>query len=201
MGRDRQENNEIPIACELKTPEEKEERLRLWAQLKLVYRDCMEFDNGYLLRFDVSSELVTDTIKLIYMEKSCCPFLDINLELSLSSEDEKSSMALSFTGSHRGAKEFLTSALSHLGFELNKMDNVLIKNNRWVIWGAAGLALTVVCCIAPPLLISLGLISIYWLTIIESNIWVLFLASICVFSFGFYKYKKGRQQSNCGPNC
>ena len=93
----------MPIACSL-TPEEFQvRRAELWPDLVEQADAVTPLEDGYQLRFMTADVLVRRIGEMIELERTCCPFLDFDVNV----DAEAGSTTLSITGPE-GTREFLT---------------------------------------------------------------------------------------------
>ena len=99
---------ESPIACDL-TAMDTEQRARyqrIVQQLHASTQEIQELPDGYALRFPVESPLCLTIAEFMTLERLCCPFLSLTLEL----ERERGPLWLRLTG-RNGVKQFLQMEL------------------------------------------------------------------------------------------
>ena len=105
---ERQPTMESPLICDLTAMDaEQRERYRVVAQhLHGTVQEVRELSNGYALRFSVAPSTVLLAAEFITLERLCCPFLTLVLEV----ECECGPLWLKLTG-REGVKPFLRAEL------------------------------------------------------------------------------------------
>ena len=99
---------ESPLICDLTAMDaEQRERYRVVAQhLHGTVQEVRELSDGYALRFSVEPSTVLLAAEFITLERLCCPFLALALEV----ECERGPLWLKLTG-REGVKPFLRAEL------------------------------------------------------------------------------------------
>lgn len=74
----------IPIACNLDTLStvERQRRSSLAARIRDNVMETRETDVGYRLHLKPDPALYEDALERIFLERRCCPFLELNLVFS-----------------------------------------------------------------------------------------------------------------------
>ena len=186
---------DTPLMCIPLATTDREEKDSLWADLKAAFINLTDVRNGFRIRFHAPPALLEKIGRLISLERTCCQFLHIRLDVLPVASDGKEIMELSLTG-RAGVKQFLASALATVG-----LPNTPVKsNNKWLTWGASGVLFGVICCVLPPLFLVLGMAGIAnWFSVLDSVAGIIILISAVLLAYGIYKKRKKNQ--NCGPNC
>jgi len=154
----------VPIACTVVGAADREERARLWGQLKSAVTRVDSRPNGFRLTFNASRPALEAVGRVIAVERDCCPFLRIQLDVAASTPDSGDTMRLSLTGD-AGAKDFLASALRDIGLTV-PVDG---KPNRFVALGVSGFSFALLCCVLPPMLLALGAGGLaHWFSALDS---------------------------------
>ena len=97
---------EAAFKCKLTTPEFRERKATVIAELKGIMKKKKELKDGYSYKFAGSDDVVAKLNEFIKTEKECCDFLSFNLVVS----KDKSAAWLEITGAE-GVKEFIKSEL------------------------------------------------------------------------------------------
>ena len=66
-----------PIACTLSEEALKERQSKTLQHLFGQARDMQPLPSGYRFQFDVSDQLLMDTMELIIKERKCCQFINL----------------------------------------------------------------------------------------------------------------------------
>lgn len=93
-----------PFICDM-TAMTAEQRIRYHAlrkQLRLAVTEFRELPNGYAARFPLQAEMELLVAEFITLERLCCPFFTLGLEV----EKENGPIWLKMTG-RRGIKPFI----------------------------------------------------------------------------------------------
>lgn len=100
--------NRFPIACTLDvfSPEERTRYRVLTEEIRARVEDLRELRDGYALRLPSDSSTYLAAAEFALLERRCCPFLRIALEL----EEGQGPLWLQLTGAE-GVKEFLRTRL------------------------------------------------------------------------------------------
>ena len=93
---------ELPIACELTPAEMEERRQSLLPGLLANAQERIALTDGFRWRFAPGSELLSDVVKTIDLERQCCRFLRFELTV----EPDAGPIWLEVTGP-QGTAEFL----------------------------------------------------------------------------------------------
>lgn len=76
---------DVPVACQLTTPELRERRDTVLADFRAAQLEVREFRNGdlegYAFRFAADGPQLASLAELIDLERQCCPFLHFRLSL------------------------------------------------------------------------------------------------------------------------
>ena len=97
---------ETTFKCNLTTPELRERKATVIADLKKMVKKKKELKNGYAYKFSGSDDVVAKLNEFIKTEKECCDFFSFNLTIS----SDKSTAWLEITG-EKGVKEFIKTEL------------------------------------------------------------------------------------------
>jgi hypothetical protein len=90
------------LSCKLTTPELRERKATVIANLKKQVIEKKELKNGYAYKFTGSDNTVDELANFIKTERGCCDFFTFNISVS----GDKSEAWLHITGP-KGAKEFI----------------------------------------------------------------------------------------------
>lgn len=93
---------QIPIACTLTDSEQAERQRALQQEIGSAVEERVELEDGYALRFSPSPRLIPQLAEMVVFERSCCPFLTIEL----AAEPEQGPVWLRLRGPE-GTKVFL----------------------------------------------------------------------------------------------
>lgn len=185
----------VPIACTVAGVADREERARLWDQLKDAVTQVEPRPNGFLLTFNASRTALEAVGKIIALERDCCPFLRIQLDVAASAPGSRDTMTLSLTGD-AGAKNFLASALRDIGLSVP----VPGKPNRFVALGISGFSFALLCCVLPPVLLALGAAGLaHWLSALDSAAGIIVGGSAGAVMYGLYSGRHRKQR--CADGC
>ena len=107
---------EIPLACRMDALDAagRARHGTLVAELKSNVQALEELPEGYAIRFPARPYLFLRVAEWIELERACCPFLTIRLEL----EHANHSMRVSLTGP-AGTKDFLRAELNLAAIEIS----------------------------------------------------------------------------------
>lgn len=94
----------IPIACDLSDSQLRERREAILNEAADKMLDFRELENGFSYRFPMEDSVLESIVKIINLERKCCPFLNFAINI----ESGKDSFALELTGAD-GAKEAIIS--------------------------------------------------------------------------------------------
>ena len=94
------------LTCKLTSPELRERKATVIANLKKQVIEKKELKNGYAYRFDGSDAMIDQLTDFIKTERMCCDFFTFNISVS----GDKSEAWLQIAGP-KGAKEFIVSEL------------------------------------------------------------------------------------------
>lgn len=97
---------EIPIACTLDDRELQERRQTVLCKVAESLIDVEELPDGFRYRFPAEDALLENLMRVINLERKCCPFLSFKLNL----EAGNGFASLDLTGG-QGAKEAIKSLL------------------------------------------------------------------------------------------
>ena len=97
---------ETTFKCKLTTPEFRERKATVIADLKKIIKKKKELKDGYAYKFSGSDDVVAKLNEFIKTEKECCDFFTFNLKVS----SDKSAAWLEITG-EKGVKEFIKSEI------------------------------------------------------------------------------------------
>jgi hypothetical protein len=184
-----------PIACTVVGVADREERARLWGQLKDAVTRVESRSNGFLLRVNASRTTLEAVGKIIALERDCCPFLRIQLDVAASRSDSRDTMTLSLTGD-AGARDFLASALRDIGLSV-PVDG---KPNRFVALGISGFSFALLCCVLPPALLALGAGGLaHWFSALDSTASLIVGGSAGALIYGLYTGSHRKQR--CADGC
>jgi len=151
--------------------------------------------NGFLLTFTASRTALEAVGKIIALERGCCPFLRIQLDVAASTPGRDDTMTLSLTGD-AGAKDFLASALRDIGLPVA----VAGTTNRFVALGISGFSFALLCCVLPPVLLALGASGLaHWFSALDSTASIVVGASAGALMYGLYTGRHRRQR--CLDGC
>ena len=185
----------VPIACTVVGVADREERARLWGQLKDAVTRVAPRPNGFRLTFNASRPALEAVGKIIALERDCCPFLRIQLDVAASTPDSRDTMTLSLTGD-AGAKAFLASALRDIGLSIPAAD----KPNRLVALGISGFSFALLCCVLPPVLLALGAGGLaHWFSALDSTASIIVGGSAGALMYGLYTGRHRKQR--CADGC
>ena len=95
------------IACNLGalSEEEKTRRSAMAARVSARFQEIRETPDGYAARLDEDPKLVQGALEWFFLERRCCPFLQLEMRI----EPSDGPVWLSFGGGP-GVKEFLGTA-------------------------------------------------------------------------------------------
>ena len=97
---------ETTFKCKLTTPEFRERKATVIADLKSIMKRKKELKNGYAYKFSGSDDVIAKLNEFIKTEKECCDFFSFNLTIS----SDKSTAWLEITG-EKGVKEFINTEI------------------------------------------------------------------------------------------
>jgi hypothetical protein len=95
-------NKTKQLACKLTTPELRERKATVIANLKKQILLTRELKNGFAYKFPGSDPIVDELVTFVKTERVCCDFFNFDLSIS----GNKSEAWLKITGP-RGAKDFI----------------------------------------------------------------------------------------------
>jgi len=72
----------LPIACTLTEDEMRERRRTILDALRGVAREVTSVPLGYAYRFEASSEMLARLVRLVDLERQCCPFLTFRITIA-----------------------------------------------------------------------------------------------------------------------
>ena len=93
------------LCCSL-NPDEFKERKILLEKLKRLITGKSEIEKGFMFTFDGSADTLEEVIRIVKMERKCCPFLTFDFSI----QKEDAPMFLKITGPD-GIKDFLLEEL------------------------------------------------------------------------------------------
>jgi len=96
---------DLPIVCSLTEPELRARREEISRVLITHVREKRELETGWGFRFEANDAVIDELLRLIQLERKCCPFLQFNLVL----EANAGPVWLEITGDQ--AKDFLKMEL------------------------------------------------------------------------------------------
>lgn len=96
---------EKPIACKLTTPELRQRKETVLAELKKAVLEKKELPNGYAYRFKATDEMLDRLTEFIKTERMCCDFFDFTLSVQ-----NDNIIWLEISG-RKGVKEFIEGEL------------------------------------------------------------------------------------------
>ncbi|HTK81695.1 MAG TPA: hypothetical protein VL633_05340 [Bacteroidota bacterium] len=101
-----QHKNVTPFACDMSvmTPEEREHHAEVGRKMFGMVKEVKELRDGFALRFDVDSAMISTVAQFVEKERLCCPFMKFTVEVG----QEHGPLWVSITG-RKGAKEFIRS--------------------------------------------------------------------------------------------
>lgn len=99
-------NKETTFKCNLTTPEFRERKATVIADLKKMMKNKKELKDGYAYEFSGADEVVAKLNEFIKTEKECCEFLSFNITVA----SNKSHAWLEITGGE-GVKEFIKTEI------------------------------------------------------------------------------------------
>ena len=70
---------EPPIACTLTEAEMRERRRTILDAFRVAVLDVTPLPLGYAYRFEPTSEVLTQLVRLVDLERQCCPFLTFKI--------------------------------------------------------------------------------------------------------------------------
>jgi hypothetical protein len=141
----------IPIVCNVLSVTDRQEKDRLWGEVRNAFVGIESQRDGYQLTFKAPRAVLESLGKLIALERDCCRFLHIRLDVPPSNAGDNETLNLSLSGA-AGTKEFLASALASIGLPVPAAP----KASRWVTLGVSGVSFGLICCVVPPVLFAWG---------------------------------------------
>ena len=99
-------NKKGVLTCKLTTPELRERKATVIANLKKQVLQRKELKNGFAYKFNGSDTMVDELTTFVKTERVCCDFFIFNLSIS----GDKSEAWLEITGP-KGAKDFIKTEL------------------------------------------------------------------------------------------
>jgi len=185
----------IPIACTVVGVADREDRARLWGQLKEAVTRVEARPNGFLLTFNASRATLEAVGRIIVLERDCCPFLRIQLDVAASTRDGRDTMTLSLTGDG-GAREFLEPALRDIGLPVPAAG----KPNPFVALGLSGFSFALACCVLPPVLLGVGASGLaHWFSALDSTASIVVGGSAAALMYGLFAGRHRKQR--CADGC
>jgi len=103
---DKEKRKTRGLTCKLTTPELKERKSEVIANLKRQILRTRELKNGFAYRFPGSDSIVDELAAFVKTERVCCDFFNFTLSIS----GNKTEAWLKITGPP-GAKEFIKTEL------------------------------------------------------------------------------------------
>lgn len=94
------------LSCKLTTPELRQRKETVIANIKTRIIDKKELPNGYAFKFNGSDKIIDELTEFIKTERECCDFFMFNLSVA----GDKSEIWLELKG-EEGTKDFITSEL------------------------------------------------------------------------------------------
>jgi hypothetical protein len=184
----------IPIVCNVLSVTDRQEKDRLWGELRNAFIGIESEQDGFQLRFKAPRAVLESLGKLIALERDCCRFLHIRLDVPPSTADENETLSLSLSG-EAGTKEFLASALTSVGLPVPATP----QSSTWVTLGVSGVSFGVVCCIIPPVLLALGMTGVAgWFAALDSIAGVIIGGSAGALMYGLHKSRNRRDRCSSG---
>lgn len=172
----------------------RQEKDGLWSEFKAAFIGLVSLRNGFRLRFKASAALIEKTGRLISLERACCQFLHIRLDVPPLVTGGQDIMDISLTGG-KGAKTFLRHALASIGLSTASADK-----NKWLTLGVSGLLFGIACCALPPLFLALGMAGLaHWFGMLDLMAVVIIALAVAALAYGLYKRHK--QNPDCGTGC
>jgi len=181
------------LVCTLIQQKDQNEKDIIWKELKDSFINRSILRNGYRLRFKAPPFLLEKMGRFILLERTCCQFLHIRLDVPPPSVNQEDIMDISLIG-QRGVKKVLDPALTSMGFGSSE------RSNSWMKLGSIGVAFSILCCTLPFVFVAFSMPAIASIFVsLDSAMWVIFPLSVLIFLFGVYKKRKASKQ--CGTNC
>ena len=185
----------IPIVCNVLSPTDRQEKDRLWTELRNAFIGIESQLDGFQLRFKAPRGVLESLGKLIALERDCCRFLHIRLDVPPSTADENQTLSLSLSG-EKGTKEFLASALTTIGLPVPAAP----KSSKWLTLGVSGLSFGVICCVMPPVMLALGMTGVAgWFAALDSTAGVIIGGSAGALMYGLHKSRS--RKDRCSSGC
>jgi len=94
----------LPIACTLTNSELQERRRHLLQKVRSAVTELRELEDGYAYCFPADDDWLVELVRLVNLERQCCPFL----RFRLTRESGNGPIWLEMTGPE-GTKEFLAA--------------------------------------------------------------------------------------------
>ena len=152
-----------PLVCTLLPANDRQEKDGLWSELKAAFISSAPLRNGFRLQFQAPPALLERIGRLISLERSCCEFLHIRLDVPPVSSNGSDVMDVSLMGG-KGVKTFLENALHNMGLPTISAT----KNNRWITLGISGILFGIICCALPFVFVALGMASVaHWFAVLD----------------------------------
>jgi len=85
---------EVPIACTLSKAELRERRNTILDSVRRAAIDVASLPLGYAYRFEPTSEVLAQLVRLVDLERQCCPFLTFRIVMAAGNQP----IALEITG-------------------------------------------------------------------------------------------------------
>jgi hypothetical protein len=185
----------IPIVCNVLSVTDREEKDRLWGELRSAFIGITPQDEGFQLRFKAPRAALESLGKLIALERDCCRFLHIRLDIPPSTGDGHDTLSLSLSG-EKGTREFLASALTSIGLPVPAAP----RSSKWVTLGVSGVSFGVICCVIPPVLLALGMTGAAgWFAAVDSTAGVIIGGSAGALMYGLHKSRN--RKDRCSSGC
>lgn len=99
-------NTSLEMSCKLTTPELRQRKETVMANLKRQVTEKRELQNGMAFKFPGTDKVLDELTEFIKTERACCDFFTFALSVS----GDKSEAWLELTGAE-GVKEFIISEL------------------------------------------------------------------------------------------
>ena len=184
----------IPIVCNVLSQADREEKDRLWGEVRSAFIGIESQQDGYQLTFKAPRAVLASLGTLIALERDCCRFLHVRLNVPPTADGDGSLM-LSLSGP-KGTKEFLESALTGIGLPVPPA----ATSSKWLTLGASGLSFGLLCCVLPPLLLALGLTGVAgWFAALDSTAGVIIAGSAGALMYGLTRSRN--RKDRCSSGC
>ena len=185
----------IPVACNVLLPRDREEKDHAWTQVRNAVTAVTPRRDGFALSLSAPRPVLEAIGKLVALERECCRFLHIRLDVPPSKPGDGEPIQLMLTGGP-GAKELLASALRDLGLAVPPDRGPA----RLAVLGGSALSFGVLCGVLPPVLLTFGLSgAAAWFAALDSVAGVL-IAGAGV-TLGYRLYASRSRTPRCGDGC